>query len=194
MAERTDINRQKHASIISTVVLCGRQNFALRGHRDNATDLEKDVLGSDNHGNFLALLNFRIEAGDTVLGDHLSTSARNATYISNTVQDQIIHVLSNQVKQTIIQRVQAAKWYTVIADEVTDASNKEKLSIVLRYVDSDSLVVRDDLVGFTECDTGTLGRSLVEKITSSIEELGLDLANLRAWPSLRWSWEHGWCS
>ena len=179
LAERIDISRQKLASIISTVVLCDRQNFALRGHRDNATDLEKDVLGSDNHGNFLALLNFRIEAGDTVLGDHLSTSARNATYISNTVQNQIIHVLSNQVKQTIIQRVQAAKWYTVIADEVTDASNKEQLSIVLRYVDSDSLLVREDLVGFTECDTGTSGRSLAEKITSSIEELGLDLANLR---------------
>ena len=67
LAERVAINRQKLASIIRTVILCGRQNFALRGHRDNAADVERDVLGSDYHGNFLALLNFRIEAGDTVL-------------------------------------------------------------------------------------------------------------------------------
>ena len=87
----------------------------------SVTDLERDLSGSDNHGNFLALLNFRIEAGDTVLGEHLSTAARNATYISNTVKNQI-DVLTDQIRQKIIQKVQAAKWYTVIADEVTDIS------------------------------------------------------------------------
>ena len=82
------------------------------------------------------------------------------------------------MKHTSIQKVQATKWYTVIADEVTDVSNKEQFSIVLRYVDSDSLLVREDLVGFIECDSGTSGRSLAEKITISLEELGLDLSNL----------------
>ena len=75
--------------------------------------------------------------------------------------------------------MQAAKWYTVIADEVTDISNKEQLSIVLRYVDSDSVLVREDLVGFVECDTGISGRNLADKITTCLEGLGLDLCNLR---------------
>ena len=141
-------------------------------------DLERDVSGSDNHGNFLALLNFRIEAGDTVFGEHLSTAARNATYISNTVQNQIINVLADQIRQKIIRKVQAAKWYTVIADEVTDILNKEQLSIVLRYVESDSLMVREDLVGFTECDTGISVQNLADKITTFLEALGLDLSNL----------------
>ena len=48
---------------------------ALHGHRDSLIDVERDILGSDNRGNFLALLNFRIEAGDTVPGEHLSTAA-----------------------------------------------------------------------------------------------------------------------
>ena len=169
LAERVAINRQKLESIMKTVVLCGRQNIAMRGHRDSVADLERDVSGSDNHGNFLALLHFRIEAGDTVLGEHLSTAARNATYISNTAQNQIINVLADQVRQKIIQKVQAAKWYAVIADEVTDVSNKEQLSIVLRYVDSDSLVIREDLVDFTECDTGISRQNLADKITSSLE-------------------------
>jgi hypothetical protein len=95
-----------------------------------------------NHGNFVALLNFRIEAGDTVLQEHLSTAARNATYTSNTIQNQIITVLADQVTTSIIDKVEAAKWFTVIADEVTDASNREQLSIVLRYVDSATLTVR----------------------------------------------------
>ena len=128
------------------------------------------MTGSGNHGNFLALLNFRVEAGDAVLGEHLSTAPRNATYTSNTVQNQIIDVLADQIKQQIVQKVKAAKWYTVIADEVTDASNKEQLSIVLRYVEGDSLSVREDLIGFVECDTGISGRSLANKIISFLEE------------------------
>ena len=104
--------------------------------------------------------------------------------ISNTIQNQIIEVLADQVladqvKQNILQKVQAVKWYTVIADEVTDVSTKEQLSIVLRYVDSVSLVDREDLVYFTECDTGISGQNLAEKTMTYLEALGLDLSNLR---------------
>ena len=70
-------NRKKLHSIIETIVLCGRQNIALRGHRDSATDLEGPQSASTNHGNFWALLNFRISAGDTHLRDHLHTASRN---------------------------------------------------------------------------------------------------------------------
>ena len=58
-------NRRKLIPIIETVILCGRQNFALRGHRDDATNWDKG-----NPGNFQSLLNYRIKGGDTVLKDH----------------------------------------------------------------------------------------------------------------------------
>ena len=138
LADRIANNRQKLESIISTIVLCGRQNIPLRGHRDSALDVERDVAGTDNHGNFIALLNFRIEAGDTVLREHLSTTARNATYTSNTIQNEIITVLADQITTSITDKVKAAKWFTVIADEVTDVSNKEQLSIVCGRCHADS--------------------------------------------------------
>ena len=87
-------NNRKKLSITNTRTLCGRQNMPLRGHRDSALDIERDVAGIANQGNFLALLNFRIECGDTVLQEHLSIAARNATY---TVQNRIITVLADQV-------------------------------------------------------------------------------------------------
>ena len=83
--------------------------------------------GSEKHGNFVALLNFRVEAGDTVLGEHLSSAAQNATYVSNTIQNQIVRVLADQVSHCIIEKVKAAKWFTVIADEVTGMSNSSAL-------------------------------------------------------------------
>ena len=179
LADRILNNRQKLESILKTIILCGRQNIALRGHRDTALDIERDVAGMANHGNFVALLNFRIDAGDTVLREHMSTATRNATYTSNTIQNQIIAVLADQVITCIIGKVKAAKWFTVIADEVTDISNREQLSIVLRHVDSATLTVREDLVGFFECDTGISGRNLADKIKSTLEGFGLDLAHLR---------------
>ena len=134
MADRVASNCQKLSSIFKTILLCGQQNIALRGHRDNATDIERDWMGTENHGNFQALLAFRVGAGDVVLGEHLSSGARNATYTSSIIQNQVIDILADQVRQKIINKVHQARWYSVIADEVTDESNKEQLSLAVRYV------------------------------------------------------------
>ena len=89
----------------------------------------------------MALLNFRVDAGD-VLGDHLSKASRNATYTSSVFQNQLIDILTKQVRQHIIDKVKVAKWFCIIADEVTDVSNKEILSLVVRYCEPDSLFPR----------------------------------------------------
>ena len=160
-------------------MFCGRQNIALRGHRDNITDIERDLSDTKNHANFWALLNFRVDLGDTVLGEHLAKAGRNSTYTYSTIQNQMIDVLADQVRGKIIRKVDIEKWFTLIADEVTDASNKEILSLVLRYVNPDILLVREDSVGFFECDSGITGRGLANKITSCLRSFNLDLSNLR---------------
>ena len=43
MADTIALNRKKLASIFETVMLCGRQNIPLQGHRDNTTDIERDM-------------------------------------------------------------------------------------------------------------------------------------------------------
>ena len=103
MADQIALNRQKLASIFKTIVFCGRQDIALRGHHDNITDIERDLSDTKNHGNFWALLNFRVDSGDTVLGEHLAKAARNATYTSSTIQNQMIDVLADQVRGKIIR-------------------------------------------------------------------------------------------
>ena len=54
-------NRSVLTSIIKCLEMCGRQGIALRGHRDDSTS--DDI----NKGKFRALVDFRIESGDTVL-------------------------------------------------------------------------------------------------------------------------------
>lgn len=54
-SDRIKYNRTILRTMVETVVLAGRQNLALRGHRDDS----KHYL-STNPGNFQAFLNYRI--------------------------------------------------------------------------------------------------------------------------------------
>ena len=121
-------NRSKIRGIIETIILGGRQNIPLRGHRDAATDLERDPCVS--HGNFWALLEFRVASGDTVLKDHLARAPANAKYTSPDIQNQVIDVLGDHIQRKIVLNIQKAKFFSAVADEVTDCSNKEQLSLV----------------------------------------------------------------
>ena len=64
-SRRTAENRLKLISIAETVILCGCQGLAFRGHRDDTPSTKEDPHA--NHGNFLALLQFRVLAGDHIL-------------------------------------------------------------------------------------------------------------------------------
>ena len=80
-----ELNRQKLRSIIKTVMLCGSQNLALRGHCADSSHIDE---ASDNPGNFQALIDFRAKAGDKVLANHFANGPRNATYRSKTIQNE----------------------------------------------------------------------------------------------------------
>ena len=170
-------NRLKICSIIETIVLCGRQNIPLRGHHDSSLDQEKDPCAT--HGNFWALLEFRVSSGDTVLRDHLDKAPATAKYTSPDVQNQVIAALGDHIQSKIITNIRRAKFFSIVADEVTDCSNKEQLSLVLRYVHPDTLQIREDLIQFVECDTVITGRALADKMRATISVLGLNLQNLR---------------
>ena len=75
--------------------------MALRGHCDNATDIEKDPLNTENHqdGNLALLSKF---LSGCVLGEHRKAAAKNATQTSPVIQNQIIDVLEDQIGSEII--------------------------------------------------------------------------------------------
>ena len=77
-SERSGHIAEKLMSIAETVIFCGRQGLAFRGHRDGTPSTKEDL-----HGNFLALLQFRVQAGDLILKHHLD-NAGNALYTSKT--------------------------------------------------------------------------------------------------------------
>lgn len=123
-------NRRIITAMAECIAFCGRKGIALRGHRDDAT-AEDDK----NRGNFIALVKFRAASGDTILKDHIENGPKNATYTSKNVQNELIAILGNQIRTHILEKVKAAQYYSILADEVTDISRKEQLALVVRYVD-----------------------------------------------------------
>ena len=76
VAETIATNRQILLSIIKIIIFCGRYNISLRGHWDSALDVARDTEHILNHGNFWALVSFRVDAGDTVLAKHLESARK----------------------------------------------------------------------------------------------------------------------
>ena len=81
--KKISTNRAKLLSVAKTVLLCGRQNIPLRGHRDDSAH-----YNSHDCGNLQSLLDFRVDSGDTVLEEHFKTARAmqltGQTYTSST--------------------------------------------------------------------------------------------------------------
>lgn len=66
-------------------------------------------------------------------------------------------------------------FFSVLADEATDSSNKEQLPLVLRYVDS-TYETREEFVEYVECAEGISGTSIATYINTT-HKMNLDLKN-----------------
>ncbi|XP_062114787.1 uncharacterized protein LOC133826564 [Humulus lupulus] len=63
----------------------------------------------------------------------------NATYTSPDIQKEILYIFSNKVKKEIRQEIGDSK-FCIIVDEARDVSKREKMALVLRFVDKEGFV------------------------------------------------------
>lgn len=170
-------NRKKLIPIIKTIILCGRQNIPFRGHRDDGS-LESESSYGHGEGNFRALLKFRIDAGDEILHEHVKTCAKNASYISKTTQNDLIECCGELIRNKIVDKIKKSKFFTIIADETTDVSVCEQLTICIRYFDVDTKEIQEDFLMFVEVVKLT-GENIAHHILKALESLNLDITLCR---------------
>lgn len=112
-------NRARLRPIIETILFCGKQNIPLRGHRDDGNTIMENETPLANEGNFRALLQYRVQSGDEKLKRHLETCNKNSTYISKTIQNQLIEIIGKLILKEIIEEVKQAKFFTILLDETS---------------------------------------------------------------------------
>lgn len=127
-ASDQSLHRAMLMKIISSIKFLARQGIALRGHND------------DSQGNLRQLLLLRAE-DDPCLKEWLSKN----DYTSPVIINEIINLMGQQVLRELLGEVRAAKWFTIIADEATDVSQNELISISIRWVDTDYMIHEDSL-------------------------------------------------
>lgn len=167
--EKVKRNREILIRIIDTIVVLGQQNIPFRGHHWDKESKTED-------GNFGRLLRWKSEEVP-VLKNHLETAAYNSKYTSPDIQNEFINLAGYQVRDTIIRRIKDAKWFSVMADECTDAGTKEQMSVCFRFVDKKGEVY-EDFVGFVELDKVDAD-SISAALMKIIGDCGLDISNLR---------------
>ena len=119
------------------------------------------------------MLEFRIDAGDEPLKQHLETCHAKARYSSKTIQNQIISLIGKYIRESIVQEIKEAKFFSILCDEVTDNANLEQLLFVLRFVDKDSQI-REEFLDF-QCTDRITWEVISGLILGKLEQWGLKI-------------------
>ena len=172
LQQQINRNREFLKSLFKTIIFCGKNNIALRGRRDD------DPQNASLSGNFQALLEFRIDSCDQTLQHHLETAPRNATYISKTIQNEMITTVGAIIVNNLSQEIRDSKYFSIMSDEAADISNKENISVVIRFLDS-TKTVTEEFVGFYLCEDGTTGAAIKDLIIGAVADLGLSMDDCR---------------
>ena len=122
--------------LLRSIAFLARQGLPLRGD------------GKEGDSNFRQLLLLQATENKKIT-EWLSKPTN--TFTSKDIQNEILKLMALKLLNDITRRIQKAKFFTLMADEATDAGNKEQLVIVFRWVD-ENLDVHEDFVGLHEID------------------------------------------
>ena len=64
----------------------------------------------------------------------LDNAHQNASYTLNSIQKEILQILTNKIRSIIREEIGESK-FCIIVDEARDESKKKQMTIVLRFVD-----------------------------------------------------------
>lgn len=143
-AELVQRNRQYLKTIAEVLLLCARQDISLRGHRESAD--------STNRGNFLSILSL-VAIHYSSVHQQLTSNPRNAVYTSPEVQNTLLNVMGKRIRTTISAAVIKATFFSILADETKDLSKKEQISVVVRYVETDTCKIYERFLTFVHAET-----------------------------------------
>ena len=80
---------------------------------------------------FEGLITLQIENGDIKLKNHREKCPRNATYESYATVVDLLTSISKVLESNLLSSFEASMYFSLMADESTDISSKEELSIIL---------------------------------------------------------------
>ena len=130
-ASEKAVNCQCLMKIVQYIRFLARQGLSFRGD------------GAEDSSNFNQLLHLRALDDPSLL---TWVKRKAEKYTSPEIQNELLKTMAQCVTRNIAATVGTSGFYTLMADEVTDASNIEQVAICLRYID-DNFDAHEEFVG-----------------------------------------------
>lgn len=158
--------------IVAFILYLARQNIAFLGTSSR--------LDNSNNGNFLQLIK-AVARFDPVLDEHIRKSGKTH-YLSPRTQNELICLIGKKIQQKILNDVLKHKYYSIIVDCTPDMSRKEQMTLIMRYIAFDEekriYEIKESFIEFLKI-LNKSGSGIADAIVNLIEELGLDLDDMR---------------
>ena len=160
----TCISKEKEPRIClaKCMFFLSRQGIALRGD------------GEEKDSNFIKLLLLRSIDNTTILS---MLDKKTDKYTSPIIQNEMLKIMGLQVLREIAGSIQKAKYFSLMADEVTDVSNREQVAICIRWVDID-FQPHEEFIGLKKANT-IAGVKLVVILKDSLLRMNLNISDCR---------------
>ncbi|XP_065664501.1 uncharacterized protein LOC136086152 [Hydra vulgaris] len=157
--------------IVAVIRFLAGRGLAFRGHNE--------VIGSSNNGNYLGMLEMLTQF-DPVLKQPIDTFANkgkgNVNYLSKTICEELIDIMSQKVLTHIITEKKKAKYWGIIVGLTPDISHVDQLSVVFRYYLNGHVYER--FFCFLQIKSHD-GKSLITDILDLLERYDIDITNCR---------------
>ncbi|XP_050065343.1 zinc finger MYM-type protein 1-like [Aphis gossypii] len=151
--------------------LCSR-GLSLRGNNDN--------FGNSHSGNFIMCLELIAEF-DPFLASHIKKYANkgkgSTSYLSLNIYEEFVNLMGQKVRETIINEIKKAKYFSIIVDSTPDVSHTDQLSFIFRYVNDNGEPVERFLLFLS--NTGHKSEDLAKAVFNVLELYNLDIQNCR---------------
>ena len=163
LSQRVQLEQKVHRDglevIFSAIFFLGQQGFPLRGH-------------DHDDGAFFNLVHEMARCKPDVL----KWLQKRDNFLSDTIQNEIIELVSHEVQREIVQRASTSYFIGVTADGTTDGSGKEQFAVCLQYVDK-SMSAHTSFLGFYN-PPDSKGETLAATIVDVLTRLGIPLEKL----------------
>ena len=129
-----------------------------------------------NRGNFLELISLRCSDIPWMKSNLELQLQKHAQWTSSAIQNELLQIISDLVKERIVNDVKSSGWYGIIVDETSDITRIEQVSLCLLSCCVDE-IKKEAFVGFYATKS-TEGEVLYQLVKDSISELNLELENI----------------
>ena len=103
------------------------------------------------------------------------------TYLSPTIQNELIGLLGKKVKDLILEEIKTAKYFSILLDSTPDVSHIDQMTFIVRYVkisSNNEVQIKEFFLNFFPL-RGKNTDEITKSIFNKIEQNGLDIMMCR---------------